>query len=407
MAVSKWRNRFRRLTLICFGLLVGLIIAELALRVIGYSYPEFYVTDDERGYALRPNASGWYRKENAVYVEINSAGLRDKPHSLAKPPDTLRIAIVGDSYAEALQVPLEAAFWSVLQNRLTTCANNKHIEVINFGVSGYGTAQELITLREQVWQYSPDIVLLAFTTNNDIIDNIRELKKARDIPYFVYRGDQLTVDQSFRDTPEFRWRQSPAGRFGRWFRDHFRVVQAIIEGHRAIRLKLSAWRAPKTESAPAPVVDQNSVPSLVAELGTDNFVYLEPQDDTWKEAWRVTEGLIETMHNEVVSHNARFLVVTLSNGIQVVPNAKTRADFMKRFGASDLFYPDKRIKALGQKDSFEVINLGPDLLSYAEQNNVFLHGFGSDLGSGHWNEKGHLVAGEILSQKMCAGGWLK
>ena len=36
------------------------------------------------------------------------------------------------------------------------------------GVSGYGTTQELVTLREKVWRYSPDMVLLAVTTNNDV-----------------------------------------------------------------------------------------------------------------------------------------------------------------------------------------------------------------------------------------------
>ena len=113
------------------------------------------------------------------------------------------------------------------------------------------------------------------------------------------------------------------------------------------------------------------------------------------------------MRNEVAAHNAKFLVVTLSNGIQVVPNQQTRAAFMKRFGATDLFYPDKRIKDLGAKGGFAVINLGPDLLSYAEQNQVFLHGFGSDLGSGHWNEKGHAIAAEILGRSFCEGGWLK
>jgi len=407
MAGSKRRDRLRRLILVLFGLILGLIIAEVALRVIGYSYPEFYVTDSSRGYALRPRASGWYRKENQVYVEINSDGLRDKEHALAKPANTFRIAVIGDSYAEALQVPIEATFWSGLQKHLSACADNKNIEVINFGVSGYGTAQELITLREQVWKYSPDLVLLAFTTNNDVTDNLRELKRARDIPYFVYNGDQLQLDQSFHDAPDFRWRESLPGRLGRWLRDHFRVVQATIEGHRALRLKLSAWKARKREPATAAPPVQNSAPNVSEELGTDNFVYLEPKDDTWIEAWRITEGLLDTMRNEVAAHNAKFLVVTLSNGIQVVPNQQTRAAFMKRFGATDLFYPDKRIKDLGAKGGFAVINLGPDLLSYAEQNQVFLHGFGSDLGSGHWNEKGHQIAGELLSQKMCEGGWLK
>lgn len=410
MAISKSRERRRRLGLMLFGLIFGLAIAEVALRIIGYSYPEFYVTDSARGYALRPNAAGWYRKENEVYIQISSDGLRDREHSKAKAPNTIRIAIIGDSYAEALQVPLEAAFWQILQTHLSSCSGNqKQIEVINFGVSGYGTGQELITLREHVWQYSPDIVMLAVTTNNDISDNSLVLKKAHDVPYFSFKDNRLQLDESFRNASEFKWRESVPGRFGRWFRDHFRVVQALIEGHRAARLKLAAWRSSRTESKPTTVQSQGGSTAGVGseELGTDNLIYREPQDETWKGAWQVTEKLIETMRDEVQSHSAKFFLVTLSNGIQVAPSAQVRTDFLKRAGASDLFYPDHRIKDLGARDGFEVLNLAPELQAYAEQNNVFLHGFGKDLGSGHWNEKGHQIAGELLAKKMCEGGWVK
>ena len=73
--------------------------------------------------------------------------------------------------------------WAILIPRRCTCRWNrrtgfqlqqkssavqrfpgKQVEVINFGVSGYGTAQELLTLRQKVWDFSPDIVVLAFTT---------------------------------------------------------------------------------------------------------------------------------------------------------------------------------------------------------------------------------------------------
>jgi hypothetical protein len=40
--------------------------------------------------------------------------------------------------------------------------------------------------------------------------------------------------------------------------------------------------------------------------------------------------------------------------------------------------------------------------SYADQNKVFLHGFGSDLGNGHWNAEGHRLASDLIAQHMCA-----
>jgi len=70
-------------------------------------------------------------------------------------------------------VPVENTFWAVMEDRLKGCNAfaGKQIEVLNFGVSGYGTAQELLSLRQDVWDYQPDMVLLAVTTGNDISDN--------------------------------------------------------------------------------------------------------------------------------------------------------------------------------------------------------------------------------------------
>src|SRR5882724_8422381 len=92
-----------KLWLILFGLLLGAATAEGALRLAGHSYPEFYMADASRGFGLRPGAEAWYRVEGSSYVRINSDGLHDREHSKAKPADTIRIAVIGDSYAEALQ----------------------------------------------------------------------------------------------------------------------------------------------------------------------------------------------------------------------------------------------------------------------------------------------------------------
>src|SRR6266480_6070827 len=252
---SRARKLFAKFLLILFGFLLGALLAEIALRVAGYSYPEFYSLDQSRGYTLRPGAEGWYRKEGEAYVRINSDGLRDQEHSLTKPPDTIRIAVIGDSYPEALSVSLNEAFWWVMGKKLEECDvfPGKKIEVLNFGVSGYGTAQELLTLREQVWKYSPDIVMLTVTTNNDITDNLRTLKKTDEIPYFIYKDNHLTLDASFKDSRAFRLRQSGISRLGRWLRDHSRVVQAITQGHHGFKILLSSWRARRSQKAqPSP-----------------------------------------------------------------------------------------------------------------------------------------------------------
>jgi hypothetical protein len=410
------RKFIAKLLLAAVGFLLGGAAAEIVLRVTGYSAPDFYTVDDSRGYALRPRTEGWYRREGEAYVRINSDGLRDREHAVTKPPNVVRIALLGDSYAEALSVAAEDTFWSVMEKKLGECDafQGKQVEVVNFGVSGYGTGQELITFREQVWKYSPDIVILAVTTNNDILDNSRLLKKTDKIPYFVYNDDRLTVDNSFKNSRAFLGAQSWTNRFGRWLRDHSRVAQAAVEGHRGFKIWLTSWRArrftaqPANEGTRAGETAAKGDPLLLAnELGTEHLVYLEPVNAVWNDAWRVTEGLIVAMREEVKSHGAEFVVVTLSNGPQVQPDPKVREVFKKSLGIVDLFYPDNRIRALCLREQIPVITLAPELQAFAEHNKVALHGFGSNLGNGHWNSTGNHVAGELLAKKFCERGLLK
>jgi hypothetical protein len=431
-----------RVAVVAASVVVAILIFEVFLRVVGFTYPVFYQPDYVRGYSLRPGMEGLYTKEGRAFVRINSDGLRDREHSKRKPPGTFRIAVVGDSYAEAFQVEQEKAFWSVLESELRDCPalGGQSIEVINFGVSGYGTAQELLTLREKVWDYSPDAVLLAVTTNNDVLDNSRTLKLTDEIPYFVLDGEGLKLDNSFRDTAAFRLRDSALNRLGRWLRDHLRFVQAIHAAQAALKSRLDAWRASRAArnneqaATQSPSRDSSGANSQAGdasgahgsrragaqdsqqratgaqqeaptdELGAANVIYREPSDDVWRDAWRVTEKLMTTMNSEVKEHGARFYVVTLSNGIQVFPDATARHVFEQRLGVEDLFYPERRFDALGEREGFPVFNLAPGLQAYADEHKVFLHGFGRELGNGHWNEEGHRVAGQMLARWLCKVG---
>lgn len=413
--VSRKRRILAKLLLVLFGILVGAFVSEIALRIVGYSFPEFYQPDTSRGYALRPHMEGWYRKEGEAYVRINSEGLRDREHSHPKPPNTFRIAVLGDSYPEALQVSLEKAFWMVMEPKLRACGvfGGKNIEVLNFGVSGYGTGQELLTLREHVWKYAPDLVLLTITTNNDIADNSQQLKRTDQVPYFVYNSEKLTLDDSFKSTQKFQFQNSKLARLGRWLRDHLRLVQALGEGHRALKVYTAEWRSrlkatnalQATQSADDP--EKQKLLARSQELGVDNLIYVETNDPVWQDAWKVTEGLIDLMRDEVESKGAKFLVVTLSNGLQVYPDQNVRQAFMKRFLVQDLFYPDLRIRRHCEDKGINVLTLAPELQAYADRNRALLHGFKDDPGMGHWNEVGHRVAGELIAEKLCAIGSLK
>lgn len=373
--------------------MVALAIAEVLLRLGGYSYPVLTTPDATLGMVLRPGAEGWYRKEGEAYVRINADGLRDNEHVKTKPPNTVRIAVLGDSFAEALQVPVENTFWKVMEQHLQGCnvLKGRAVEVINFGVSGYGTAQELITLRNKVWEYQPDIVLLAVTTGNDIADNSRALN-GNEIPYFTLRNGDLTLDESFRESSFFRYHSSLPLKWLRCATDYSRVIQVMYQARHAFRSDGSGNADPAAHEA---------------QPGENLQIYREPGDAVWEDAYRITEKLILVIRDEVQAKGAKFLVVTLSNGIQVNPDHSAREKFMQTFRVEDLFYPDHRIKLLGERENFGVLNLAPSLQSFAERNNVYLHGFGQTLGRGHWNADGHRVAGEMIAQRVCDGPEIK
>ncbi len=363
------------------SVLVG-VVAEIGLRVVGFEHPNFYRYDPVRGWAHQPLAHGHFRSEGDAYVEINSQGLRDREHVIKKPAGTVRIAILGDSYAEALQLPMEETFWSHLERGLGRCARfaGKTVEVINFGVSSYGTANEYLSL-EEAWRYEPDIVLLAFLTGNDFLDNSRELdRQTGPRPFFRLSGGGLVLDQS-RNVPPSEGRRAWA--FARGVSRTIQLVQRL--------------RDVRAERASA-----SSVPT--ARLDLDSAIYAPPHSDAWRESWGVTEALILKIRDNVSEHRADFWLTTLSNPLQVDIDTERRERFMNQYGLTDLFYPDHRLEEFAKRANIASIVLAPDLLMVARREHKCLHGFPNTANcEGHWNADGHRAAGELVTKRICAG----
>ncbi|HVT15793.1 MAG TPA: SGNH/GDSL hydrolase family protein [Thermoanaerobaculia bacterium] len=388
------RTRRARVILAAGSALVALVCAEVGLRVAGVSFPNFYRPDANRGWSLQPGAEGWWRREGAAYVRINGAGLRDEEHRFAKPKGEVRIAVLGDSCTEALQVPIAETFWERMEGELARCpaAAGRAVEAVNFGVAGYGTAQELLTLRHEVWRYEPDLVLLAFYTGNDVRNNERRLEQDPSRPYFTLRPDStLALDDSFLAAPGFRLRRSAPARLLYAAFNHVRLLQLGKVAQSAVDGWVGSWKARRVENNGA-----------LQELGLDNAVYSPPADAAWNDAWRATEAMIRVMRDETAAHGARFAVVTLSNGIQVHPDPAVRRDFMRRLGLSALFYPDHRLRDFGQAHHIPVLNLAPPLQDLATRRHLYLHGFpNTPPGQGHWNSQGHAAAAHLLAPWLC------
>jgi hypothetical protein len=361
-------------------------MAEIGLRLIGFSHPVFYVVDPLRGFSLVPGAQGWWRDEGESYVRINSQRLRAREHTQTKPPNTIRIAVLGDSFTEAPQVPEQEAFWAVLERELTErgCYEGKSVEVINFGVSGYGTAQQLLTLRHHVWPYEPDLVLLAFFIGNDVHNNLYALEENPEFPYFVYDGDRLVLADGF-----------PAGR---WYYPRLLVGYGskylrLCQLARMLKVRLQSMRG-ETASSEFWLADE--------EAGLDSATYQTPNQREWQDAWRVTEGLLRTMRDETMSSGADFVLATFSSAISVHPDPNVRKRYLERVGIQDFLYPTRRLEELAAAEHIPIVSLTPQLQAYAKQNQVFLHGFDNKtLGKGHWNAEGHRLTGELIARQIC------
>jgi lysophospholipase L1-like esterase len=376
-----------RLALVGLATVLALLLAEALLRLIGFGAPILYQPDPRLGWILRAGAKGWYTSEGRGFVQVNSAGMRDREHQLAKPDSVYRIAVLGDSYTEAKQVPVDSTYWSLLPDRLERCGfqAGKHVETLNFSASGYGTAQELILLRVLAERYQPDLVLVQLNGGNDIRNNSRTLETENDRPFFVLNPDgTLRLDNSFTSRARFRLMTSRDRTVFRHVASYSRLLQLI----HAVR-----------HTDPKEIKDAQFA---IAEAGLDEPELSPPRDPQWEDAWRVTEALIAEISREAAKHQARTLVVTVPWPAQILPDTGARIAFAKRARVPDLGYPDRRLEAFGKANNIWILPLAPGMGEAAQAERAFLNGFGDHLGIGHWNAAGHRVAAEVIAGALCS-----
>lgn len=377
------------------GLFAGFAIAEMLLRLLGWDYRSPYDFDAQCGVRLRPGFRFLQTSEGRARIRINSAGCRDVEHAVRKPDDVLRIAVLGDSFAEAVQVELEQTFWSVMARELNDCRamSGRRVEVLNFGVSGYGTTQELQTLRNHVWRYQPDVILLAFLPGNDVRNNSRDLEPVRGRPFYRRVGDRYELDLSLATDDGL-----PGFRDSWWLRTKHRLATTFCT--------VALWQRWKQSRALR--VSAGDSPTAI-EAGVDSQAFAPPVDPQWKEAWDVTGMMLGMMSEEAAAHDARLVVVSLNNGHQVAfetgpaPNSQAGTDdsVTESVGAL-LDYPDQRLAEFAKSHGFELILLTPPMRELARQNQAHFHGFANTrVGTGHWNARGHHTAGELIAGEFC------
>ena len=153
--------------------------------------------DPIAGFMHLENKKIIWKQEGFSQGTTNSVGFLDREHSITKPPGVLRIAMLGDSQTESLQVPQDCRFSNLLEQKLNADKEGRY-EVLNCGISAAGTGQEYLTYLRYVEQYKPDITMLFFDSGDED-KNQRKAAASIWYPHVVFglNKNQLTV--SWRD----------------------------------------------------------------------------------------------------------------------------------------------------------------------------------------------------------------
>ena len=123
------------------------------------------------GWRFQPGAEvRWTNGINYWTISrANSIGFLDQEPALPKPPGTLRILLVGDSFVQAVEVALEQRLSRVLAQMLQRempQQRQQKTDVVALGYSGTGQSNQLAFYEHFKEQLNPDIVVLVFVSND-------------------------------------------------------------------------------------------------------------------------------------------------------------------------------------------------------------------------------------------------
>lgn len=165
----KRSNLAKNIILLIIVLLFCFAITEASLRAIDH-YQNKDLTFQGKQLFIKSNITyNGYEPKPGITVEldginysINKDGFRDKEYSLEK--NNTRIIVLGDSVTMGQGVEIEQTFPKLIEQDL------ENTDVINLGVIGYSTFQEVAFFKEKGLKYKPDIVVLGYVLNDASAD---------------------------------------------------------------------------------------------------------------------------------------------------------------------------------------------------------------------------------------------
>jgi lysophospholipase L1-like esterase len=186
--VSLFRERTKNLlerkkqTIINVSLLIAVLIffflsGEIILRIL--------LKDETSLYGFGPASL----KFNQKYVSLNNDGMRDRNFPIEKLKNTIRIAAIGDSFTFGAGIKnVNDTYPKVLDRELNLLNRSNKYEVMNFGIPGYDTLEELKCIKNKALKYKPDIIIMGFVFNDlsNIDPRIKAIEERIEIPYLGF-----------------------------------------------------------------------------------------------------------------------------------------------------------------------------------------------------------------------------
>jgi hypothetical protein len=128
-------------------------------------------------------------RNKRIVRSINAEGFLDQNHSIVKPDGVFRIGFFGDSYVEAIQVPLEKTFVRLIEDSLS----GNGVETLAFGNSGHGTIHSYLKSKKYTDYFDLDMVIYIFV-DNDLGDQIEVIKNSTTLPYVELKDNIVVIN---------------------------------------------------------------------------------------------------------------------------------------------------------------------------------------------------------------------
>jgi len=235
------------------------LLLEIALRIFPVPGTKIacHMFDEVAGFKYYPFSNSIYvgKKGKCVTRKANKFGYLDKDHSIEE-RDFYRVAFFGDSFTEALQLPLENTFFRIIEKRINNETISPKIEVLSFGVSSYSTLQSYLTCKQWMDKMDLDLIVYVFY-ENDLGDQVKQINTLDMVPYAQLDNGNLSINKAF--IGKYSYKLKEPMRTLKFIRDRSFLLSEIYR--RASLLKKQFKKTKPSENKNGYIPDQNDPPS--------------------------------------------------------------------------------------------------------------------------------------------------